>query len=415
MDADIIVIGAGAAGLAAARALAGASLRTIVLEARERIGGRVLSIPTSRAIVPAELGAEFIHGPAAETRALLREAGMTSITPGGEGWRAGADGGLKPEERGWGSSTGLFDRVRSLAQDESVNDFVRRFENEPALRAEAEEARAFAEGFDAVDPAIASARGIAEEWDSGVDDVSARPIGGYPPMFFQLHQACVARGADIRLSSVVRRIVWSSGSVAVDLIDGSGTAATLRARAAIVTLPAGVLEARGAGAVTFEPDLPARKRTALSFIPMGEVVKVVLEFRSAFWERVAGGRYAEASFFRGAGRPFGAFWVQYPVHAEIVCAWAGGPRAIEMRDASESERIELALDAFGTLIGDPALARAEFVRAWVHDWLRDPFSRGAYTYIAVGGSGARLTLAEPVEGTLFFAARRRRTTARAVR
>ena len=86
MDADVIVIGAGAAGLQAARNLAKGSLRTIVLEARERIGGRVYSVPSNRTVVAAELGAEFIHGKAPETAALLREIGGAAIDTGGESW-----------------------------------------------------------------------------------------------------------------------------------------------------------------------------------------------------------------------------------------------------------------------------------------------------------------------------------------
>jgi monoamine oxidase len=404
MDADVIVIGAGAAGLAAARELAGRSLNAIVVEARDRIGGRVLTQPTARAMVPAELGAEFIHGPAAETKALLREAGTTAIETGGEGWVCDANGELQPEERDFGVSAGIFERVRSLPHDESVAVFLARFAGDPAMGPTVAEALSFAEGFDAVDPAIASALGIADEWGSGVDATSARPIGGYPPMFEHLRAACIAAGARIELSSAVRRVAWARGSVTVEVQSATGETRTLRARAAIVTLPAGVLQHRGdTAAVTFEPDLPAAKRDALRHIPMGDVVKVVLEFRTAFWERVHDERYREASFFRRGSGPFPAYWLQYPVHSELVTAWAGGPRAIAMRDVPQTERIERALQGFGALLDAPVLARAEFVRGFTHDWLNDPFARGAYTYIAVGGGDARLVLAAPLDGTLFFA------------
>jgi monoamine oxidase len=400
MDADVIVIGAGAAGLAAARSLARASLRTIVLEARDRIGGRVLSEPTARAVLPAELGGEFIHGPAAETMALLREIGSAAITTGGEAWVADGAGGLRYEERDFGSSAGIFSDVYRLSEDETVERYLQRFADDPAQRQAASDALMFAEGFDAVDPAIASARGIADEWNSGVDGTSTRPLGGYPPLFNHLRAACVADGVEIRLGCAVERVAWRNGAVRVAARDATGAATTLEARAAIVTLPAGVLN--DPVGVTFEPALPAAKRDALAKLPMGEVVKVVLEFRTPFWEHLQDGRFAEASFFRAAAHSFSAYWLQYPVHGEIVCAWAGGTRAIAMRDLPESERIERALDGFGTLLGAPAIARAEFVRGFAHDWLHDPFARGAYSYLAVGGGDARLVLAEPVDGTLFF-------------
>ncbi len=241
MDADVIVIGAGAAGLAAARSLARASLRTIVLEARDRVGGRVLSEPTARAVLPAELGAEFIHGPAPETMAILREIGSAAIATGGESWVANSAGLLEHDDRDFGSSAGIFGGARELAEDETVERYLRRFANDPVQRQAASEALVFAEGFDAVDPTIASVRGIADEWGSGVDATSARPIGGYPPIFEHLLEACVDAGVDIRLECIVERVSWRRGAVTVEARDASGEGVTLQARAVIVTLPAGVL------------------------------------------------------------------------------------------------------------------------------------------------------------------------------
>lgn len=261
MDVDVIVVGAGAAGLVAARSLAGRSLRIIVLEARDRIGGRVWSCPMTRAAVPVELGAEFIHGRAEDTMALLREARTAAIETGGESWMCGEDGNLRREHGDFTSAAELFEGVRSLAEDESVELFLRRFEGDEAMREKADAARAFAEGFDAVDSRIASVRAIADEWSSGVDSTSARPLGGYRPMFIHLRDACIAAGAVMCLSTSVRRISWRRGAVAVDVRNSCGELQTMHARAAIVTLPVGVLRHGGDETeVVFDPDLPAAKR-----------------------------------------------------------------------------------------------------------------------------------------------------------
>ena len=403
MDADVIVIGAGAAGLAAARSLAGRSLRVIVLEARDRAGGRVWSRPSARATAVAELGAEFIHGPAPQTMALLREAGTGAVDTGGESWTCSEGGDLRRIDRDFISAAGIFEEAREHG-DESVDQFLRRFEDNDATRETAEAARAFVEGFEAADPAIASARAIADEWCSGVDFATARPLGGYRPMFEHLRNVCAAAGVRSCLSTVVRRISWRRGSIAVDVQSSSAESRTIRARAAIVTLPVGVLRHSGDETeVVFDPDLPAVKRHALSSIEMGHVVKVALWFRTAFWERVRDGRYRNSGFFRCAEQPFPTYWTQFPLRSELIVAWVGGPKATALSGASEADLIDRALDGFGALFGEPALAREEFEGGVMHDWNHDPFARGAYSYVAVGGGDARATLAAPVDDTLFFA------------
>jgi monoamine oxidase len=404
MDADAIVIGAGAAGLAAARALAARSLRVIVVEARDRVGGRVLSHASPRAAMPVELGAEFIHGPAPQTFALLRDAGTAALDTADESWVCSKDAQLRRDDYDFKTAAGIFEAAGRLKQDESVDHFLRPFEADNATREQAAVARAFVEGFEAAEPTIASVLGIADEWLSGVDFAIARPIGGYHPIFERLRGECEAAGVRSYLSSVVRRVSWRHGSVAVDVWRSYDELRTIRARAAIVTLPVGVLRHSGDETeVAFDPDLPSLKRDALLKIEMGHVVRVGLWFRNAFWEKLHGGRYRNSSFFRCHPGPFGAYWTQLPVRSELIVAWAGGPRATALNAASHEEIVKHALDGFGALFGELTVAREEFEASFMHDWSRDPFARGAYSYIAVGGRGARKILAEPVDGTLFFA------------
>jgi monoamine oxidase len=404
MDADFVVIGAGAAGLAAARRLAGRSLRVIVLEARDRVGGRVWPRNLTRTTTPAELGAEFVHGPAQQTVALLQEAGIAAVAADGESWTCGEDGDLRRDDRDFRLVSRALEGARFLTRDESADRFLRRLERDDRTRDVAEAARAFVEGFEAADPAVASVRSIADELRSGVDSRSARPLGGYGPMFELLHHACVAAGVQICLSTIVRRVSWRRGAVAVDVCDARGDSRTIRARGAIATLPVGVLRHGGDDSeVVFDPDLPTVKRKALGKIEMGHAVKVALWFRSAFWERIRKGRYNEAGFFRCPTQAFAAYWTQLPVRSELVIAWAGGPKAIALSDVSQAEVIDRAMNGFGALFDEPALVRDEFEGAAMHDWSQDRFARGAYSYVVVGGGDARAVLATPVEDTLFFA------------
>jgi monoamine oxidase len=404
MDADAIVIGAGAAGLAAARSLARLSLRVIVVEARDRVGGRVWWRNMTQAKAPVELGAEFIHGPAEHTMVLLREAGLTAVATGGEGWTCSKNGELRRDDKNFALASRALKAAHSLAKDESAEQFLRRLEKNEATRQMAEAARAFVEGFEAADPAIASARAIADELRSGVDSTSARPVGGYRLMFEHLHKMCVAAGAQIFLSTVVQRISWKPGAVEVDVRNARGESQTIRARAAIVTLPVGVLRHSGDETeVTFSPELPSVKREALRNIEMGQVVKVTLFFRTPFWERIHEGRYRNGAFFRCQGHPFTGYWTQFPERNDLIVAWAGGPKAIALRDARQTEVIERAMNGFGALLNEPTLVRKEFEGGAMHDWDHDPFARGAYSYLVVGGQSARGELAAPLDHTLFFA------------
>jgi monoamine oxidase len=423
MDTDVVVVGAGAAGLAAALSLAEQGVRVIVVEGRDRVGGRVRWQTVGSVQVPAELGAEFIHGDAPETSAYMAAAGLGKVETGDGSWTCGLDGELRPAEDDF-TSYDIFERVRSLAADESVDAFLTRFENDPQHRDQARRARAFVEGFEAADPALASALSIADELRSGVDSTVSRPVGSYGPLFEYLQGRCARAGVAFHLGTVVEHIAWTTGRVTLEVrnaagvspdMRGAGSASldtrkaydgtfTLRARCTVITVPVGVLaQRRNASPLSFAPALPPATRTALRGLEMGHAVRVALAFRTPFWEELAGGRYRDASFFRCEGGAFSAFWTQLPLRDRTVVAWAGGPRAAALDGMSPRERIERARDAFGTMLGALDLARDHYEDGVTHDWSADPFACGAYSYVATGGVTARAALAVPVDGTLFFA------------
>lgn len=374
-----------------------------MIEARGRAGGRVwpfAAMPGSWA----ELGAEFIHGAAPLAYELLREANLGWDPSAGERWDRTPGGTLEREDDSFGADSSLFDALQDLQNDVSVAEYLERYRGDPQMRTRIEWALAFAEGFDAADPRIASARAIAAEWSSGVDDRSTRPRGTYRPLFDFLLDACKKNGARFHFSTVAERIAWSAGRVEVEVNDARGARHTIRARACIVTVPAAVLRHAGdATAIAFDPPLPAEKRRALAHVETGDVVKVALWFRSRFWEHIEHGRYRDAAFFRAAGEPLAVYWNAIPPRDTIVCAWSGGPAATALLHLSKDALVERAVRGFGALFGDERLAREEFVTGTVHDWRADPFARGAYSYLTVGAADARAVLGAPVGGTLFFA------------
>lgn len=403
MDTDVVIIGAGAAGLAAALRLTERSARVIVLEARDRIGGRVRWATAGTADVPAELGAEFIHGEAPETSALLHEAGLAAVETNDASWVCGADGTLAPANDDFAPRE-LFERVRSLTADESVDAFLQRFANDPELAQRARQARTFVEGFEAADPALASARAIAAELSSGVDSKSSRPVGSYAPLFEHVAARCLRFGVDLRLETTVEHVAWEAGSVTVRARSGRAGAFTVRARCAVVTVSVGVLQQRdGATPLSFEPALPVDTQVALRGLEMGRVTRVTLAFQTPFWEAIDGGRYRDAAFFRCDTGAFNAFWTQLPLRGRTIVAWSGGPRTAALDGRSAHDRVERARDEFGALLGDVAGARDAFEAGVTHDWSADPFACGAYSYARTGANDARARLGSPIDDTLFFA------------
>ncbi|MEO7729003.1 MAG: FAD-dependent oxidoreductase, partial [Burkholderiales bacterium] len=177
-----------------------------------------------------------------------------------------------------------------------------------------------------------------------------------------------------------------------------------RARQAVITLPVGVLQLapRAAGGVSFRPAL-ARKQAALKKIDAGAVIKVGLRFRRAFWEKLDGGRYRDAAFLHSAHADFPTFWTALPLRAPLLIAWSGGPPARRLSRRAPADIIELALQSLESVFGERVAFRRQFVGGALHDWLHDPYCRGAYSSLLAGGRGARERLAQPVSHTLFFA------------
>lgn len=397
----VAVIGAGAAGLAAARALAAAGETVAVFEARDRVGGRVLTRRDARCPAPIELGAEFIHGTPAVTFALLAQAGASAIGEGGSYWER-SPAGLAPASEPFEAVSTVMDRVAVTSRDESVDAFLRRVAREDGLAEAAQWTRTLVEGFDAADPADASVLAIAQEWRGGasLQTVQFRPSCGYGPLLDLIAAELPRERVHLQLQSVVEEIAWEPGRVVIRS-RRYGAVSEYEARKAIVTLPIGVLRS---GAVRFTPALPQNKRDAISLIAMGPVIKVALRFGEPFWAGLRGGDLQDAAFFFGGTTAFPTFWTSYPALSPLVMGWAGGPRAAQLAGSSEEQIIARALADFAHLLElDADDVRARLESAYVHDWQRDKYAMGAYSYVLVGGQGARAALGAPVDETLYFA------------
>lgn len=376
LRAEVLVIGAGAAGLAAAAELAQAGRAVLVVEARSRAGGRCDTRRLPGLAVPVELGAEFIHGRPQATLELLREAGIAALDTT-RTQRVLLDGRLRAVD--------VFAEARKAmrrrpAKDLAFRAFLARQRLSSMTRVLA---TMMVQGFDAADPGDASAQAIIEEWGTAVTASHMRPLGGYGPLL----ESLVTKGVRMQLQTVVRAVRWSRGSVEVE---GAFRGKPWRARAprAVVTLPLGVLQS---GAIRFTP----RLEKPLEKLASGPVIRVAMAFRSAFWEKDHPG----VAFFHSPRAPFPTFWTPLPMHAPLLTAWAGGPKAARLTGSSERKLLHHALASVRAVLKSEEEPQASLV----HDWQADPYARGGYSYVRVGGTGAREELAAPLEETLYFA------------
>jgi monoamine oxidase len=410
---DTLVIGAGAAGLAAARTLAAAGQRVAILEARDRIGGRIFTRRTgaagSRDLLPIELGAEFIHGLPPETWELIGQEGLATyelrgahVFLGDRETRGGDASNDPVTEVLQGMERWLRERPGS---DMTFADYLR----QAAIgAADAEAAAAYVEGFNAADQnligiAALVKQQIAEDQIEG--DRIFRVRDGYDRIPRALAREFERRGGEIRLKHTVRHVAWRPGEVSVRAEDAASGERTLRAHRAVITLPLGVLHA---GSVSFAPP-PASVLAHARRMRMGTAVRATLVFDSQFW-------LEDLSFLVAPHQTPAVWWTAMPERVPTITGWVGGPKAewLQRRLRSSEDPNALAAVCLRSLSAAFEMTEHALTRrliSWhAHDWSSDAHSLGAYSYAPVDALTASDEMSSPVAGTLYFAGEHTDTT-----
>jgi len=387
---DVIVLGAGVAGLAAARDLTAGGLRVLLIEARTRLGGRVFTHQTPEG--PIELGAEFVHGAVEETLGVARQAGL----PLREIERAAP----RPSEGRAARARDTFSAIDAVlahasgGEDESFQRLVDRIEIDPEIK---RRSLGLVEGYHAADPAKMSVQSLLD--NTAADELPGserqfRFIHGYDGLVTALFDQIVGERCTLHLDTMATAVSWERKHVVLRTSAG----AELTAPHLVMTVPLGVLKA---GAIAFAPRL-ADKEDAFRRLEMGDAARVSLQFEGDKWE--GWDSISQEGFLFTGQPPFPVWWISRPPPWPVVTGWAGGRRARAVAKLGEAERTDAAVEGLAAALGVNASRMRQDVRgAFSHDWQRDPFSRGAYSYAGVGGRQAGAELAHPVDGTLFFA------------
>jgi len=395
----VIVIGAGAAGLMAARRLAGAGMKVTVLEARERTGGRICTTHSEAHAGPVELGAEFVHGDLPVTMQLMKEGSIPYIKSDGEWWQV-RHGELKEEEHLVAHWELFMNKLGELEQDMTLEDFLQTHFSADEHTGLRDSARRYASGFDTADPEKASAKALYEEWKEEDNDENYLPANGYKDIINYLEDKCRENNVSVFTGVVVKIVKWKPNHV--ELLTDKGSFYT--SNRLVVTVPIGVLQA---GTVSFLPELPD-VMNAVKRVGVGSVVKVLLHFEMAFWENeetaARVGRNLENLGFLFSQEQIGTWWTQYPRRMPLLTGWVGGPAADALRNESDEAVVAMALDSLAHVFKTTAEElRTQLKESKVVNWQNDIYSKGSYCYAMVGTKEARKVLQAPVSDTIYFA------------
>jgi len=401
---DVIVVGGGAAGITAALRVASSGLSVLLLEARSRLGGRMFTVQASGSPTAVELGAEFIHGRPPEIFDVLEAHHVPVKSVKGDFLRL---------ENGQLESADFFSEVDQLMEkmndhgpDEAFAQFLERCCPERNQEKVKQWARRYVTGFHAADPELISVhslvKGMRAEEEIGGHQ-SFRLKGGYATLLTIWEKQLKDAGVQVELGALVKSVRWKKGEVELE-VDRNAEIVKYTVPKVVITLPLSLLQT---GVVKFVPELSC-KQSALDKLVMGKVIRVTLCFRERFWDDLHAGEsgktLSNASFLFSSADWFPTWWTTMPEKLPVITGWAPFHCAERLSGKSADFVLARATETLATILKvdlkeiNRLLASAHF-----HDWEADSFSRGAYSYVKVGGDSAQKDLAAPIEGTLFFA------------
>jgi monoamine oxidase len=378
---SILIIGAGASGLLAARRLSAAGFSVTLLEAASSPGGRILTLSSPGFSTPIEGGAEFIHGDLPITLQLAKEAGIPLLPVNGQ-----ITGQVFSPD--WDE---LMQKMGQIKEDMPFADFLANWFSEEKYAGLRDSTRRFAEGYDLADLHTVSTLALYKEWASEEDEEEYRLEGGYRRLIDYLVGECGRNDCTLHLSSPVTLVRWQQGRVEVRTAGGQ----SFTADRLITTVSLGVLPT-----LRFSPGIPEYIGAA-GQIGFGSVIKILLEFKTPFWK---GKKTGDQTLFLLSFEPVPTWWTQTPETHPLLTGWLAGKAMPTFRQLDQAGRIDSCLRSLAAIFSvSPDFLRQQLKASLILDWEQTPYIRGGYSFDTVATPVARALLSEPVAQTLYFA------------
>ncbi|HEY9481245.1 MAG TPA: NAD(P)/FAD-dependent oxidoreductase [Candidatus Paceibacterota bacterium] len=390
---DVLIVGAGASGLMAARELAKTGKKIIILEARDRIGGRIMPLSEADFGYPAQGGGEFVHGEAPVTKALIQEAGLTFVpeSEDGEVW-ATRNGPLALHKSFIEGNQILKEKLEKLESDVSIAEFLETHFGTEEYASLRNSILKMVEGYEAADPRRVSTFTLKSVWFGKKYHADGWIKEGYGALLNFLKKEIEGNNGEIIFNSPVVSIESTIGKVIVKTSNKSFEAAKV-----IVTVPLPVLKS-----IEFTPDI-SEKIALAPKIGYGSAIKLLIKFKSQWWKKATPNDLSKLSFAL-CNDDFTAWWTQYPIETNVMVGWMAGPNVEKNKNLSDDELLDLGILALAnTFTVDKEFLRNQIETWKIINWSNDPYALGAYSYTAMDTADAYERLAEPVDNTVFFA------------
>lgn len=389
----ILIIGAGAAGLNAALHLKN-TYQVTILEARDRIGGRIHTVRDAAFTFPVETGPEFIHGELPETLELIKKYQLEIITAGGIPIRL-ENGKLTKTDFYFDHWDEFVEKLKNLTEDIPVDSFLAIYFNDGKYEKLRSSIKGFAEGYDAADTRLASTFALRDEWLGERDETQFRLAAGYGELMRAMADEFRNAGGEIVLNAVVNKMEWEKNKVTAFCTDGKN----YHAEKAIITLPVGLMQAEQ---IEFSPPV-FEINAAFKKLGYGPVIKILIEFEKRIWDDVPDVDLKKMGFLF-TGNEIPTWWTQFPSPKPLLTGWLAGPNALKYKNTSDedifTDAVKTLANAFG-LSGRDIISKVKAKK--IINWPLDEFAMGAYSYATVGAKEARKRIIKGEDETLWFA------------